>query len=229
MPVNWNLAAQPVNPLQALQAFGMAQQQQQQRAMQEQDQMQRQREFQLRERAAGLQEQKFTREQQQAALGQVAQAAADVLRRPEAERAQAWDSYIDQFAQSDPSVAQFKGQYSEQRLRALLAQTGGLDDFNKANDPKLNITGTGNGSYVVQRGNQLLDPASGQWIDYGRGAQPTQQQAAPQQGGKTIDQFGAKAMRESMGPQAFEQWKQKHGITEIGGGTVAPPPGFVLD
>lgn len=134
MAVNWGLAAQPVNPLQALQAFGMAQQQQEARAKAEQDRVYREREYALKDRAASLQERKFTDEQRNAALGQVAQAAQDVLRRPEGERAAVWDSYMDQFAQTDPSVAQFKGKYSEQAARAILARTGDLEKFNKAGE-----------------------------------------------------------------------------------------------
>lgn len=50
MAVNWSLSPQPINPLQALQAFGMAQQQKQAQAQAEQERVQREREFALRER-----------------------------------------------------------------------------------------------------------------------------------------------------------------------------------
>lgn len=230
MAVDFGLLGNPVNPLQVLQSLALGQQQVQQRQQMEEERAGRQREMALREQQFGLQQQKLRSETQKMGLDSYAEAIQDVLRRPENERASTWDAYVDQFvAMGQPEAAQLRGRYSEQTARAMLAQAGKLSEFNKVNDPKLNITGTGNGSYVVQRGNQLLDPNSGQWIDYGANAAPVgQMTATPQQGGKTIDKFGADAMRKSMGPQAFEQWKQRHGITETGGAD-APPPGFVLD
>ena len=202
MAVNWSLAAQPVNPLQALQAFGMAQQQQQQRAQQEQEQAQRQQEFQLRQRQAGLQERKFSDEARKAALGQVAQAAADVLRRPENERAQAWDGYIDQFAQSDPSAAQFKGQYSEQRLRSILAQTGELDNFNKASEVDYQVIPQGGKLQGFQFGQPL---SGGQAVPSG-GPQP----------GQIEDGYRFKG-GDPANPSSWEQ---------VGGQTARPSGGF---
>lgn len=216
MAVNWSLAAQPVNPLQALQAFGMAQQQQQQRIQQEQEQAQRQREFQLRERQAGLQERKFTQEQEKEAIGQLAQIADNVLRNPnEAQRGRDWDGFLDEIGQRDPSVLQYKGRYSDRVARSILAKAGQLDAFNKSSEVDYQVI-----------------PAGGRLQGFRFGV-PLQQQSAPAQPvpetGRTIDQTGAAAMRQSLGEAGYQQWKQRHAITEIGGNDVPPPAGFVLD
>ncbi len=206
--INWSLAAQPINPLQALQAFGMAQQQQQAQAQAEQERAQREREFSLRERQAALQERKFTDGQRNAALGQVAQAAQDVLRRPEGERAAVWDSYMDQFAQTDPSAAQFKGKYSEQAARAILAKTGDLEKFNKAGEVDYQ---------VIPQGGRLQGFQFGRPLGGG-------QQAAPSQGKPQPDASDiAEAMKD---PQARAEFREFFGVDpEAAGGQTARPSG----
>lgn len=209
MAVNWSLAAQPVNPLQALQAFGMAQQQQQAKIQAEQERAQRERDFSLRERQAGLQEQKFTAEQRNAALGQISQAAQDVLRRPEQERAAVWDSYMDQFAQADPSAAQFKGQYSEQALRSILARTGELEKFNKAGEVDYK---------VIPKGGCVQGFRFGSPLDGGVQV-PAQTQGKPQPDASDI----AEAMKD---PQARAEFREFFGVDpEALGGQTARPSG----
>lgn len=46
---------------------------------------------------------------------------------------------------------------------------------------------------------------------------------APQPSAQTIDPRGAAAMRESMGEQAYEAWKTRHGIVEAGAAPVGGP------
>jgi hypothetical protein len=90
---------------------------------------------------------KFGRDQQtDFAAGRKAQAepfamaAWDVLQHPPEQQGQAWDAYVDQFAQQHPETAQqimqFKGQYSPELAKAFLAETGHLDDFMKDQKPE---------------------------------------------------------------------------------------------
>lgn len=64
------------------------------------------------------------------------QAALDVLNLPPEQRSQAWDAYVDQFARRYPNAAQYKGQYSDANAKALLAQAGMIDSYQKSQEPK---------------------------------------------------------------------------------------------
>lgn len=142
MALDWGLLGNPVNPLQALQAYGMAQQQQREQIQQQQDNEFKRQQFELQNRKYGLDAQK-------AQLEPFGQAAMAVLRLPEKDRPTAWDGYVDQFVQQGhPEAIQLKGRYSEQGAKAILAQTGHLDDYTKSLQPH----------YVpVQAGGTLVD------------------------------------------------------------------------
>lgn len=59
----------------------------------------------------------------------VANAAFDIIQRPEQERAAAWDAYIEQGAQQYPGLTQYRGQYTPQALQALVAEAGKSQEF----------------------------------------------------------------------------------------------------
>lgn len=66
----------------------------------------------------------------------VAGAAFDIAKRPdEAQQAAAWDAYIDQGAEMYPELAQYRGQYTRDRLNALVAEAGQMPEFRKAQEP----------------------------------------------------------------------------------------------
>ena len=65
----------------------------------------------------------------------VGQAVLDVMRRPEAERAATWDSYVDQFARTNPNAAQYRGKYSEQAAMGVLAEQGLMGEYQKSIAP----------------------------------------------------------------------------------------------
>lgn len=100
---------------------------------------------------------KFGRDQQtdfanrrKQAAEPVAMAAMEILRLPPEQQAQAFNGYIDQFSQSNPDAEQFRNippAQLPQFLKGLLAETGYLDDFMKANEPKEFNIGPGEGRY----------------------------------------------------------------------------------
>lgn len=100
---------------------------------------------------------KFGRDQQtdfasrrKQAAEPVAMAAMEILKLPPESQHQAFLGYIDQFSQSNPDAGQFRNIAPEQLpqfLKGLLAETGYLDDFMKANEPKEFNIGPGEGRY----------------------------------------------------------------------------------
>lgn len=64
--------------------------------------------------------------------GRVGQAALFISQLPEAERGAAWDAAIDQLAATMPELAAHKGKYSAATLGQVLAQTGQVDEWLKA-------------------------------------------------------------------------------------------------
>lgn len=54
----------------------------------------------------------------------IGNAALDISQRPPEQRAAAWDAYIDQLSPQYPELAPLKGQYSEEKLNAAIAQAG---------------------------------------------------------------------------------------------------------
>lgn len=54
----------------------------------------------------------------------IGNAALDIASRPPEQRPAAWDAYIDQLSQQYPELAGLKGQYSEEKLNAAIAQAG---------------------------------------------------------------------------------------------------------
>lgn len=60
----------------------------------------------------------------------IANAAYDISERPPEERAAAWDSYVDQaIVAGYDGLAQFKGNYSDQTLNAVIAKAGQMKEF----------------------------------------------------------------------------------------------------
>lgn len=229
MPLNWSLAGSPVNPLQALQIMGA--EQQRRIDMQRQEQ-----EFGLRQRQIGLQERKYARESRKESIAPLGQAVMDVLRRPEAERAGVWDAYVDQFSANDPSLASYKGQYSEQNLRGLAAEAGVLDDFNKQMTPTIVPLQAG-GDYLVKNGLGQVQGEDGNWTTFGPGGAPAplpMPTGGPEAGefNKVLDAQQYGQLVQGLGQAGADEWAAKHGFTVAGrpqGETPPPPPGFVLD
>ena len=82
-----------------------------------------------------------------------AQAAMDVLNLPDDQIAGAVSGYLDEFERANPDAGQFRqvtlrppGEI-RQFLKGLLAETGYLDDFRKANEPKEFNVGPGDARY----------------------------------------------------------------------------------
>lgn len=65
----------------------------------------------------------------------VGQAVLDVMRRPESQRATMWDSYVDQFARTNPNAEQYRGRYSEAAAMAILAEQGLIEEYQKSASP----------------------------------------------------------------------------------------------
>lgn len=117
------------------------------------------------------------RRQQQAALDQgkkaVGQAALLVAQLPPEQQAAAWDSQIEALVgQGYDGLAQYRGKYSPDALRSVLAETGLASEYLKSQQgggDQISITATQpGGSYVVRNNRgQLLDPKTNQWITPG--------------------------------------------------------------
>lgn len=71
------------------------------------------------------------------------QAALDVLNLPADQRPAAWDNYVDQFSQRYPNAAQYRGKYSDASAKALLAQAGMIDSYQKSQEPKYQVVPEG--------------------------------------------------------------------------------------
>lgn len=69
----------------------------------------------------------------------IGNAALDIANRPEAERAAAWDAYIDQLSTRYPELAEYKGHYSEELLRSAIADAGKMQDFLKSGMPDYQV------------------------------------------------------------------------------------------
>lgn len=153
----------------------------------------------------------------------IGNAALQVSLLPPEQQAQAWDQQIDMLAGQYPGVAQYKGQYSPERLQSVLAQAGLSQQAIDNGRPQITATQPG-GSYVVQnKAGQIFDPQTNQWATLGGQPQaPAQQQAGaePQilqqaQQSRLITPEDAQRVQASLGPnggQQFQQWMQSHGI-----------------
>jgi hypothetical protein len=75
------------------------------------------------------------KKQREATAKYVANAAFDIVTLPEAQRAAAWDAYIDQGAAQHPDLVQYKGQYTPQALQALVAEAGKSEEFSRYQRP----------------------------------------------------------------------------------------------
>lgn len=74
----------------------------------------------------------------------IASAAYQIAPLPsEAEKAAAWDSYIDRGVAMFPGLAQYKGKYSPESLNAILAQAGEMQQFQTYQQPKYTPVGEG--------------------------------------------------------------------------------------
>lgn len=131
-------------------------------------------------------------------------AAFDIGKRPEAERPAAWGAYVKQAEASGMDIPSQYETYSPEALSGIVAQAGHTKDFLKAVEPDdMKVIGLGNGAYAVQRGNSILDPKSGQWLDYGGGAKVAPQASArPTPDADDI----AEAMRDPQARAEFEQF-----------------------
>lgn len=147
------------------------------------------------------------------AVGQVALQIANL---PPDQQAQAWDSGIDYLVgQGYDGLAQFKGRYSPESLRGVLAESGLAGEYQSGQN--VNVVSLGNGQFVQANKRGEILGEDGRFIPT---SQPTTlsdpASPPPVASGQTIDAFGAKAMRSSLGEAGFEQWKRKHGVTEVG-------------
>jgi hypothetical protein len=91
----------------------------------------------------------------------IGNAAMDVASRPPAERPAAWDAYIEQLAPQYPELADLKGQYSEERLQAAIANAGMMQDHLKALQPDYQVVPEG-GTLVNTRDPAALATVAGQ-------------------------------------------------------------------
>lgn len=90
------------------------------------------------------------------------QLALQVAGLPEEQRAQAWDQSIDQLASSFPGAAQYKGKYSPDTLRYVLAQAGLGDEYARMTQER--VGGTPEGGFFRIPGygqTQAAAPSSG--------------------------------------------------------------------
>lgn len=62
-------------------------------------------------------------------------AALDVLNRPPEQRSAAWDAYVDQLSQTMPEAAQYRGRYSEETARAIVAQAELIGKLHEQENP----------------------------------------------------------------------------------------------
>lgn len=73
----------------------------------------------------------------------LANAALDILQRPPEQRAAVWDAYIDQLSATMPDLARYKGQYSEQSARAVVAQSDMITKLHEAEKPNYRVVPEG--------------------------------------------------------------------------------------
>lgn len=79
-------------------------------------------------------------------MGAIGQAAYRISLLPPEQRPMAWDSAVEGLSQRYPDMAQYKGQYSEQSLNAVLDQTGMSKGVMEARQPK--YTSVPQGGYL---------------------------------------------------------------------------------
>jgi hypothetical protein len=182
-----------------------------------------------RERAAAAQ--KAEQEQAEKGMKVIGNAALQVALLPPEQQAAAWDQQIDMLSQAYPGVAQYKGQYSPQRLQSVLAEAGLSQQAIQNAQVKITPTQAG-GSYAIQNGaGQIFDPTTNQWNTLGAPAPQAPQPMAPGQvlqgaaESSVITPEDAERIRASLGPngdQAFAQWMQSKGVAigkQVGGQT----------
>lgn len=97
----------------------------------------------------GQRQQQAAQQQQQALKAQeardeyIANSAYHIVTLPEAQRGPAWDSYIAQGAERFPELAQYRGQYSPERLNSIVAKAGQMPQFQKFQQPDYVPVGEG--------------------------------------------------------------------------------------
>lgn len=136
----------------------------------------------------------------------VANAAFQIITLPEAQRAQAWDAYIDQASGQFPELAQYKGQYTPQALQALVAEAGKSQEFAQFQRP----------TYVPIGEQGLAGFQFGQPIQQGGQPQNFAQSLAVPQAGTVEDGYRFKGGNPA-DPNAWEPVAQ--------GGPTAPQSG----
>lgn len=87
-----------------------------------------------------------------------AQAAFGLARLPEAQRAAAWDQYIDRgVAMGIAGLEGLRGQYSPEQLNAMLAQAGQMDEYQKFIQPDTVSIAPGAGLYSMNPMTQQIE------------------------------------------------------------------------
>lgn len=98
----------------------------------------------------------------------IADAAYQIVKMPEEQRATAWDQYLDRGVQMGfDGLAQYKGKYSPESLNAVVARAGEMKEFQEAQDPRYVAAPEGAGLINVR------DPAAIQQWNSGVQSQPT--------------------------------------------------------
>jgi hypothetical protein len=74
----------------------------------------------------------------------IGQAAQYIATLPPEARAAAWDEQVGILSQTNPALGQYRGQYSEATLQAVIARAGAFDEFYRRSQPDtFNITAGG--------------------------------------------------------------------------------------
>lgn len=82
-------------------------------------------------------------------MGAIGNAAFRIATLPPEAQAGAWDQAIDQLSQSYPDLAAYKGQYSPEKLNAVLDQTGMTQKVYEARQPKMQMVTKEDGSVYM--------------------------------------------------------------------------------
>lgn len=175
--------------------------------------------------------------QKDAAIGAtqyIGDAAFDIITRPEAERAAAWDAYVDAGVAKFPGLAQYKGKYSPEGLNSLVAQAGQMKEFMAFQQPKFVPVGEG-GLQGFQYGVPIQD--GGQAPQQPQQPAPQAPQANPQEAATAAlrgassrgyvlpeEEAAIKAglRPDGAGQAAYEGWLKNNGIKRVTRTGTAP-------